>query len=101
MANASIPYAPVFKVIFLNPLIPKIIEKISKDRTISISKVGKALNIYSGTIQYHVKKLKTLNLLKMTKDQSGKKVHIVNIDLLKKYNEIFKEPDFTKLLEGL
>ena len=90
-----------FKVIFLNPLIPKIIEKIFKDKTISISKIGEELNIYSGTIQYHVKKLKTLNLLKLTKNQSGKKIHIVNIELLKKYNEIFKEPDFTKLLEGL
>jgi len=90
-----------FKVIFLNPLIPKIIEKIFKDKTISISKIGEELNIYSGTIQYHIKKLKDLNLLEMTKNQSGKKIHIVNIDLLKKYNEIFKEPDFTKLLEGL
>ena len=90
-----------FKVVFLNPLIPKIIEKIFEDGTISISKIGEELNIYSGTIQYHIKKLKDLNLLEMTKNRSGKKIHIVNIDLLKKYNEIFKEPDFTKLLEGL
>ena len=90
-----------FKVIFLNPLIPKIIEEIFKDGTIPISKIGEALNIYSGTIQYHVKKLKDLNLLEMTKNQSGKKIHLVNIELLKKYNKIFKEPDFYKLLQGL
>ena len=90
-----------FKVIFLNPLILKIIEEIFKDGTIPISKIGEALNIYSGTIQYHVKKLKDLNLLEMTKNQSGKKIHLVNIELLKKYNKIFKEPDFYKLLQGL
>lgn len=90
-----------FKVIFLNPLILKIIEKIFLDGTIPISKIGEALNIYSGTIQYHVKKLKYLNLLEMTKNQSGKKIHLVNIELLKKYNKIFKEPDFSKLLQGL
>lgn len=90
-----------YKVIFLNPLVPKIIEEIFKDETIPISKIGEQLDIYSGTIQYHVKKLKDLNLLKTTKNQSGKKIHLVNIELLKRYNEIFKEPDFSKLLQGL
>ncbi|MFX1408477.1 MAG: winged helix-turn-helix transcriptional regulator [Promethearchaeota archaeon] len=88
-----------FKVIFLNPLIPRIIEEIFKDETIPISKIGDNLEIYSGTIQYHVKKLKQLELLKMTKNRSGKKIHLVNTELLKKYNEIFKDPDFSKLLQ--
>ncbi|MFX1338023.1 MAG: winged helix-turn-helix transcriptional regulator [Promethearchaeota archaeon] len=90
-----------FKVIFLNPLIPNILELFFKNDTISISQIGQNLDIYSGTIQYHVKKLMELNLLKSAKNQSGKKIHLVNIELLKHYNEIFKEPDFSKLLQGL
>ena len=90
-----------FKVIFLNPMIPNILEEFFKDDSISISRIGENLNIYSGTIQYHVKKLKEINLLKSTKNQSGKKIHLINIELLKNYNEIFKEPDFSKLLLGL
>ena len=90
-----------FKVIFLNPLIPNILEEFFKNNSIFISQIGQNLDIYSGTIQYHVKKLKGLNLLKATKNQSGKKIHLVNIELLKQYNEIFKEPDFSKLLQGL
>jgi len=90
-----------FKVIFLNPLIPNILEEFFKNNSIFISQIGQNLDIYSGTIQYHVKKLKGLNLLKSTKNQSGKKIHLVNIELIKQYNEIFKEPDFSKLLQGL
>ena len=90
-----------YKVIFLNPLIPKIIEELFKDETIQISKIGKNLDTYSGTIQYHINKLKERDLLKTSKNQSGKKIHLINIELLKNYNEIFKEPDFSKLLQGL
>ena len=90
-----------YKVIFLNPLIPKIVEELFKDETIQISKMGENLDIYSGTIQYHVNKLKELDLLKTSKNQSGKKIHLINIELLKNYNEIFEEPDFSALLQGL
>ncbi len=90
-----------YKVIFLNPMIPNILEEFFKNEAISISQIGENLNIYSGTIQYHVKKIKTLNLLKSTKNQAGKKIHLVNIELLKNYNEVFKEPDFSRLLQGL
>ncbi len=90
-----------YKIIFLNPMIPQIIEEFFRDDAVTISKMGETLNIYSGTIQYHVKKLKELNLLKVKKNQSGKKIHLINIEILKKYNDIFKEPDFTKLLKGL
>jgi len=90
-----------YKVIFLNPLIPPIIEHFFRDESVNISQIAENLDIYSGTIQYHIKKLKELDILKSTKDQSGKKIHVVNIELLKKYNEIFKEPDFSNLLRGL
>ena len=90
-----------YKVIFLNPLIPKIVEELFKDETIQISRMGENLDTYSGTIQYHVNKLKELDLLKTSKNQSGKKIHLINIELLKNYNEIFGEPDFKKLLQGL
>jgi len=90
-----------YRVIFINPLIPKIIEEFFKDEATTISKMGDALEIYSGTIQYHLKKLKELNLLRETTNQSGNKIHLVNVELLKKYNEIFREPDFSQLLIGL
>ncbi|TFG02084.1 MAG: winged helix-turn-helix transcriptional regulator [Promethearchaeota archaeon] len=86
------------KVMFLNPLIPKILEEISKDNTISISKIGDNIDYYSGTVQYHVKKLKKLDLLKISKDKEGRKTHIINKSIIKKYKNIYKEPDFSKIL---
>jgi len=90
-----------FKIIFLNPLIPKILEEFLRDETLNVSKVGESLDMYPGTILYHVNKLKELNLVRSTKNKNGKKVFLVNFELLKKYNQFFKEPDFSKLLNGL
>ncbi|MFW9936336.1 MAG: hypothetical protein ACFFD5_01700 [Candidatus Thorarchaeota archaeon] len=90
-----------YRVIFSNPLIPKIIEEVFKDEEVSISKIGEFLDVYSGTIQYHLKKLKNLNLLKSIKNKNNQKIHLVNIELLKKYNKFFDEPDFSILLKGL
>ena len=90
-----------YKVIFTNELIPKIIEEIFKEETVSISSIGEKLDVYPGTIQYHFKKLKKLDLVKSVINQKDGKIHLVNIELLKTYNEFFKEPDFSKLLEGL
>ncbi|MFX1570795.1 MAG: winged helix-turn-helix transcriptional regulator [Promethearchaeota archaeon] len=90
-----------YKVIFLNPLIPQILEELFRDEAISISEIGNTLDMYSGTILYHVKKLKELDIIKSAKNQSNKKIHLVNVELLKKYNDFFKEPDFGKLLKGL
>ena len=90
-----------FKVVFINPLIPKIIEEIFKAEGISISKIGEELEVYSGTIQYHLKKLKELDIIKSVKNQKNQKMHVVNIELLKKFNTFFGEPDFTTLLNGL
>ena len=90
-----------YRVIFSNPMIPLIIEEIFKDEEVSISKIGEILDVYSGTIQYHIKKLKQLNLLKSIKNKNNQKIHLVNIELLKKYNNFFDEPDFGTLLKGL
>ncbi|MBY8978873.1 MAG: winged helix-turn-helix transcriptional regulator [Candidatus Lokiarchaeota archaeon] len=90
-----------FKVVFINPLIPKLIEEIFKEEGISISKIGEELDVYSGTVQYHLKKLKELDLVKSVKTQKKNKIHVVNIELLKKFNGFFDEPDFSKLLNGL
>ena len=90
-----------YKVIFSNPLIIEILEELVKDESIAISKIGEHLDIYSGTIQYHIKKMKEIDLVKAIKKQNNQTIHLVNIELLKKYNEIFKEPDFSKFLEGL
>jgi len=89
-----------FKVVFTNPLIPKIIEEIFKEKGIAISKIGEELNVYSGTVQYHLKKLKELDLVKSVKTQKNQKIQVINIELLKKFNEFFDEPDFSKLLNG-
>jgi predicted transcriptional regulator len=89
------------KIIFLNQLIPQILEEIFKDESVSVKNIGENLDIYSGTILYHINKLKELNLVKSTKNKSGKKIFLVNFELLKIYNEFFKEPDFSKLLQGL
>jgi len=90
-----------FKVIFINPLIPKLIEAFFREEGISISKIGEGLDVYSGTVQYHLKKLKELDLVKSVKTQKNQKIHVVNIELLTKFNEFFDEPDFSKLLNGL
>lgn len=89
-----------YRIIFINPMIPKIIEEIFKDEEVAISRLGELLDVYSGTIQYHIKKLKELNLVKSVKNKNNQKIHLVNIELLKKYNEFFKEPDFSRLLQG-
>ncbi|MHA1723830.1 MAG: winged helix-turn-helix transcriptional regulator [Promethearchaeota archaeon] len=90
-----------FRVIFMNPLIPKIIEELFKDETISISMLASNLDVYAGTVQYHLKKLKELNIVRSLKKEEGTKFYLVNIELLKKYNEIFEEPNFSSLLRGL
>ncbi|MHA2281010.1 MAG: winged helix-turn-helix transcriptional regulator [Promethearchaeota archaeon] len=90
-----------FKIIFLNSLILKILEEILKVETISVSKIGETLDIYPGTILYHLNKLKELNIVRSTKNKAGKKIFLVNIELLKIYNDFFREPDFSKLLQGI
>ena len=90
-----------YKIIFLNPLIPKLLEQMFQDESVTVSKMAEIIEMYSGTILYHIKKLKELNIVRSTKNKSGKKIFLVNIELLKVYNDFFKEPDFSQLLKGL
>ncbi|MBD3215986.1 MAG: winged helix-turn-helix transcriptional regulator [Candidatus Lokiarchaeota archaeon] len=90
-----------FKALFLNPLIPQIIEELFRDESIAISTIAENLDVYPGTINYHLNKMKKMDLIKSSKNNEGKKIHIANIDLLKQYNSIFKEPNFSELLKGL
>jgi len=90
-----------FKIIFLFPLIPKIIEEIFKNEEITVSSIGENFDTYSGTVLYHIKKLKNLNLVRSAKNKSGKKIFLINIEILKKYNAFFEEPNFNEILQGL
>ena len=90
-----------FKIIFMNSMILLILNEIFKNETITVSNIGETLDIYPGTILYHLNKLKKLNLVRSTKNKAGKKIFLVNIELLKIYNNFFKEPDFSELLQGL
>ena len=64
-------------------------------------RIGEILDVYSGTIQYYMKKLKDLDLIKSVKTQKAQKIHVVNVELLTRFNEFFGEPDFSELLKGL
>ena len=90
-----------FKIIFMNSMILLILNEIFKNETITVSNIGETLDIYPGTILYHLNKLKELNLVRSTKNKAGKKIFLINIELLKIYNNFFKEPDFSELLQGL
>lgn len=90
-----------YKALFFNPLIPEIIEKFFEDETVSITSIADHLDVYPGTISYHINKMEELDIIKEAKNSKGKKIHVINIELLKKYNNVFKEPNFSELLKGL
>jgi DNA-binding transcriptional ArsR family regulator len=90
-----------YKALFFNPLIPEIIEKFFEDETVSITSIAEDLDVYPGTISYHINKMEELDIIKEAKNSKGKKIHVINIELLKKYNNVFKEPNFSELLKGL
>ncbi len=80
-------------VLFKNPLIPDIIRNFIKDPGASISGIAEELDVYHGAIQYHIKKLIEMNILRKEKVDKQNYYH-VNIELLKRYNKIFDEPPF-------
>jgi len=89
------------KAIFLDPVHLKVIIEVFKNALIKNQEIAEACKISLSMAQYHVTKLKELNLLKKVKEDSGRTKKVLNVGLLKKYNEFFKEPNFLTLLQGL
>jgi predicted transcriptional regulator len=77
-----------FVVLFSNPLVSNILILLMQEQ-IGLSEIARRLGVYHGAIQYHIKNLLTMNLI--TKEG---KILRVNIELLQKYNELFKVPPF-------
>ncbi len=77
-----------FVVLFTNPLVSQMIILLMKEH-IGLSEIARRLGCYHGAIQYHVKNLITKNIL----TKIGKDIK-VNIELIKKYNELYKVPPF-------
>ncbi len=88
------PQYDELKALFLNPLIPKLIKEISKDKYISGIQIGNILNEPVHKIHYYLKKIKDIELIKKEKDKFGRKGYYINKILLSKYNKVFKEPQF-------
>jgi hypothetical protein len=92
------PQYDKLKVLFLNPLILKLVNEISKDKFISGIQLGKILNEPVHKIHYYLKKIKELDVIIRKKENSGRKGYFLNKTLLSNYNEIFKEPNFINIL---
>ncbi len=88
------------KAIFLDPVYFKVIIEVFKNALIKNQEIAEACKISLNVAQHHVSKLNKLNLLKKIKEDSGRSKKVLNVGLLKKYNEYFKEPNFLKLLKG-
>ena len=82
------------KALFLNPLISKMIKEISKDIYVSGIQLGNVFNEPVHKINYYLKKIKDLNVIKKTKDKTGRKCYCINNKLLSNYNNVFNEPRF-------
>ena len=78
-------------VLFANPMVPEIIYEFIKDGNISLSEIARKLDVYHGAIQYHVKKLKSLDIL--IKNNGNWEI---NKKLLTDYNKMFDFPPFIK-----
>ncbi|MFX1375178.1 MAG: hypothetical protein ACFFA0_05145 [Promethearchaeota archaeon] len=89
------------KALFLNPLIPRLIQEISKNIYISGIQLGNVLNEPVHKIHYYIKKIKELNIIKKIKDTTGRECYWINCDLLSGFNKVFKKPDFISLIRDV
>lgn len=88
------PQYDELKALFLNPLIPKLIQEISKDKYVSGIQLGNILDEPVHKVHYYLKKIKDLEIIEKNKDKSGRRGYWINKDLLSNYNKVFKEPPF-------
>lgn len=80
-------------ILFRNELIPAILKAFIQEPSKQITKIANDLDVFHGTIQYHIKRLLDLDLLKSV-DEKGKNIYHVNLSALKLYNQNFQEPNF-------
>ncbi len=80
-------------ILFQNDLLVEILKNFVQDPTIQITKIANDLDVYHGTIQYHIKRLKESKLL-MAIESEGKTQYNPNLSILNKYNKKFEKPIF-------
>ncbi len=80
-------------ILFQNDLIPAILKAFIQEPSKKITKIANNLDVFHGTIQYHIKRLLNFDLLK-SEEEKGRNLYNVNLDLLKLYNQNFQEPNF-------
>lgn len=80
-----------YVVLFANPMVPEIIFEFIQDGEISLSEIARKLDVYHGAIQYHVKKLKQMEILIKIENN-----WVINKELLSNYNKMFDIPPFFK-----
>ena len=80
-------------ILFQNNLIPAILKAFIQEPAKKITQIANDLNVFHGTIQYHIKRLLDFELLK-SEEAKGRNIYNVNLNVLKQYNLNFQEPKF-------
>lgn len=83
----------ILVILFQNNLIPAILKAFIQEPSKKITAIANDLEVFHGTIQYHIKRLLNFDLLKSVEGK-GKNIYNVNLNLLKQYNQNFQEPKF-------
>ncbi len=79
-------------VLFINPLVTNILMILIKEK-VGLSEIARRLGVYHGAIQYHIKNLIKMNLITKVDNSLN-----VNIELLTRYNDLFKVPPFGSVI---
>lgn len=80
-------------ILFQNHLLVSILKSFISDSSAPITQIASDLDVYHGTIQYHIKRLKECKLL-MAQESDGKKNYNPNFVILSNYNKKFQKPIF-------
>lgn len=96
----SIEFPEIFEklsILFLNPLVCKILIEILKNSQISIKQVSRNLQLFPNAIRYHLKKLQESNIIIIKSDGSRKQQFIINVPILEDYLQITRSDEISEL----
>ena len=96
----SIEFPEIFEklsILFLNPLVCKILIEILKNSQISIKQVSRNLQLFPNAIRYHLKKLQESNIVNIKSDELRKQEFITNIPILENYLQIIGNNEMSEL----